>query len=317
MTFTMTVLAATTALVAAAAAAAAPSYSVQTIIYPGDTFTQALGINNASTIAGFHNAAVPQGFVLTLPSTFTPQNFPSSASSMATAINNLGSTAGIYVDRAGTSHGYTDIGGTFTTVDQPGTVFNQALGINAGNTTVGYSSATDVTGLTGEVAYSQSGGVFTDLVLPSNMNSQAVGVNNAGDIVGFYQPTLSTALGFLDVSGTITTVDPFSSPFAQALGINNAGEIVGFWTDPLGNSNGFVDISGVTTTFDVTGASSTVVNGLNDKGQIVGFYVDASGNTDGFVATPIPEPAAWAMMLVGFGGMGAAIRIGRTRLANT
>jgi probable HAF family extracellular repeat protein len=156
--------------------------------------------------------------------------------------------------------------------------------------------------------------VFTDLTLPSNVNSQAVGINNAGDIVGFYQPTSTTALGFLDVGGTITTVDPFSSSFAQALGVSNTGEIVGLWVDNMGANNGFVDIGGVFTTFDVAGASSTVVNGVNDKGQIVGFFVDANGNTDGFVATPIPEPAVWTLALAGFGGLGVALRSRRRTL---
>ncbi|MDB5481461.1 MAG: hypothetical protein JWO83_2514 [Caulobacteraceae bacterium] len=315
MTRHMAVMFATSTLIAATSATATPSYTVKTVQYPGDTFTQLLGINNASTIAGFHGASVAQGFVLTLPNTFTPQNFPGSATSMTTAINNTGSTAGIYVDTAGTSHGHTYVGGSYMTIDEPGTVFNQALGINDGATTVGYSSATDPTGLTGEVAYKQAAGVFTNLVLPSNVNSQAVGINNAGDIVGFYQPTSTTALGFLDVGGIISTVDPFGSTFAQALGISNKGEIVGSWLDAMGVTNGFVDIGGVITTFDVAGASSTVVNGVNDKGQLVGFYVDANGNTDGFVATLVPEPAVWTLMLTGLGGLGAALRSRRGVLA--
>lgn len=106
------------------------TFSVQNISYPGDpTFTQLLGINNAGTIAGTHNGALPQGFTLTLPNTFTSQNFPGAVATRVTAVNNNGSTAGIYVDATGTTQGFTKIGGTFTTVDQPGTKFNQALGI--------------------------------------------------------------------------------------------------------------------------------------------------------------------------------------------
>jgi hypothetical protein len=56
---------------------------------------------------------------------------------------------GIYIDTAGT-HGFTDIGGTFPTVDQPGTAFNQGLGINSSDTTVGYSSAIDPAGMVGQ-----------------------------------------------------------------------------------------------------------------------------------------------------------------------
>jgi probable HAF family extracellular repeat protein len=211
---------------------------------------------------------------------------------MVTGINNNGSTVGIYVDAGGTTHGFSDIG-SFKTIDQPGTVFNQALGINDTNTTVGYSSATDPAGMTGQVAYSQKGGVFTDIVLPANQNSQAVGINNAGDIVGFYMPTATTSIGFEDTpGGHVSTIDPFGSTFTQALGINNEGEIVGFYTDANGVQHGYTDLNGLFTSFDPIGSTSTTINGINDLGQIVGFYVDPNGNTDGFVGTPTPEPSS-------------------------
>jgi PEP-CTERM motif len=37
---------------------------------------------------------------------------------------------------------------------------------------------------------------------------------------------------------------------------------------------------------------------------VVGFFVDAAGNTDGALGTPVPEPAAWLMILAGFAGLG-------------
>ena len=298
----VTVGAATTAV------AGPPTYTIQTVQYPGDTFTQLLGINNSDVIAGFHGSVTAQGFTLTLPASFTSQNYPGSSSSMVTGINGAGDTSGIYVDSAGTSHGYTDVGGVFSTVDEPGTAFNQALGINDGLETVGYSS-TDPTGATSQVAYSQQGGLFTNLVLPSNVDSQAVGVNNAGNIVGFYQPTSTTSVGFLDVGGTITKLDPFGSTFVQALGVSNTGEIVGLYVDGGGNTDGFTDIGGSFTSFVVPGSvGQTVVNGVNDKGQLVGFYTDANDNVDGFVATPVPETSTWGLMTLGLGLIGGALR---------
>jgi hypothetical protein len=289
--------------------ASAISFLVQSISYPGDpAFTQLLGINNGGTIVGTHNSATPQGFTLTLPNTFTSQNFPGSVSTTVTAINSNGDTAGTYVDAGGTSHGFTRVGGTFTTVDQPGTVFNQTLGINASSNTVGYSAATKA-GTTNQMAYSQSGGVFTNInpLLPTNSNSQATGLNNAGNIVGFYMPTNATSIGFLDMGGVITSIDPFGSLFTQALGINNAGEIVGFYDDAGGVQHGYVDIGGVFISFDPAGSDSTTINGVNDLGQIVGFFTDVNDNTIGFVGTPVsatPLPAALPLFATGLGAMG-------------
>jgi hypothetical protein len=297
------------------AAVWATNFNVQSVQFPGDPgFTQLLGINNSGKIAGFHGAVTAQGFTRTPPNSFTNENFPGSAQTMVTGINNAGSTVGIYIDTAGTTHGFTDIGGTFKTVDQGGTVFNQGLGINDSNVTVGYSSATDPAGQVGQKAYSQSGGLFANInaLLPSNQNSQAVGINNAGNIVGFYLPTATTSVGFADIGGAIKTIDPFGSTFTQALGINNLGEIVGFYTDAVGVQHGYTDLGGLFSSFDPTGSVNTTINGINDLGQIVGFYTDANDNTIGFVGTPTPEPAALALVSAGFLLVGV-LRRRRTR----
>ena len=89
--------------------AGAASITVQNVQFPTDpTFTQLLGINNGGIIVGFHGAATAQGFTLSLPNTFTGQNFPGSVQSMVTGINSVGNTVGIYMDAGGTTHGYTE-----------------------------------------------------------------------------------------------------------------------------------------------------------------------------------------------------------------
>src|SRR5690242_2824141 len=96
-------------------------FTFQTVVYPGDTFTQLLGINLSSTIAGYHGATINKGFVLTLPSTFMSQNFPGSAQTQVTGINNVNNTSGFYIDTKGVTHGYLKQGSVFRTVDFPGT----------------------------------------------------------------------------------------------------------------------------------------------------------------------------------------------------
>lgn len=285
-------------LIGASVGMAQPTYLVQTVQFPTDpAFTQLLGINNGATIAGFHGATTAQGFTLTLPNQFTNQNFPGSAQTMVVGINNAGNTAGIYMDTAGFTHGYTDIGGTFKTVDAPGTIFNQALGINDANATVGYFAA-DKAGQIGQQAYIQQGNVFTNINLllpPTNQNSQATGINNAGAVVGFYLPTATTSIGFLDQGGVIRTIDPFNSTFTQALGINNNGDIVGFYTDGNGVQHGYTDINGSFSSFDPAGSVNTTINGINDRGQFVGFAT-IGDNVVGFVGTPVPEPGSLALL---------------------
>lgn len=277
------------------------SFTIQTVQDPNDlAFTELLGINNSGTVAGFFGAVTAKGFTLTLPSSFSNENFPGSAQTIVTGINQNGDTVGIYVDNAGNSHGFTDIGGTFTTVDDPSsTVFNQGLGINNSDATVGYYASTQL-GTTGQTAYSQMGGAFTNinLLLPVNDGSQAAGINNAGNIVGFYMEG-ADSIGFLDVGGTISTIDPFASVFTQALGINNSGEIVGFYLDAMGNQHGYIDMGGVFTSFDPVGSVSTTINGVNDLGQIVGFYTDNNDNVIGFVGSQTPEPGTLTLVSAG------------------
>jgi hypothetical protein len=79
--------------------AAAAVYTFEDINFPNDNFTQLLGVNNATTIAGYHGAGTTpqnpnQGFTVTPPSTFTQENFPASVQTQVVGINNNGDTAG-------------------------------------------------------------------------------------------------------------------------------------------------------------------------------------------------------------------------------
>lgn len=295
--------------------AAGISYTIQTISFPNDNFTQLLGINDAGTTVGFHGATVNQGFTFIPPATFTDTNFPNSAQTQVTGVSSAAANnnkVGFYVDTAGMTHGFINIPGLpagigpFFTVDQPGTAFNQVLGISGvGNRIAGYSSI-DPTGVTLQQAFIGTAGLFGNTftgingLLPANQNSQATGINNAGNAVGFYLPTTDTSVGFLDTGGTISSIDPFGSTFTQALGINNAGEIVGFYVDANGVQHGYTDIGGVLSSFDPEGSANTTINGVNSLGQLVGFAT-IDDNVVGFVATPTPEPASWE--LLGFAGV--------------
>ena len=166
------------------------------------TFTQALGINDSSIIVGYGNGTTFNGFQLVLPANFTRQNVPGAdGGTQVIGISGTGTTVGFSIT-GGVTNGFAQNGGTFTTVNQPGTAFNQVLGINkSGTVAAGYSS-TDPAGATLQKAFTVSGGPsfaspsFTDInaLLPTNFNSQATGVNDAGSVVGFYDTGGGTVL---------------------------------------------------------------------------------------------------------------------------
>jgi hypothetical protein len=290
------------------------------IIDPSNpTFTQALGINSSDTIAGYGNGSIFNGFTLTLPpvaANFTRLNFPGAdGGTQVIGISNgtPPTTVGFYVV-GGVTNGFANTGGqggTFTTVDDPGFAFTQLLGINGSGTAAGYWTH-DATGATGQLAGIVTGGpgftspTFTGInhLLPTNDNSQATGVNDLGWVVGFYQegPNSSPLFtAFVDKSGAISTFEFPGSTSTQALGVNDLGEIVGDYV--LGGEMfGFLWDNGVFTTINPPGATSSTANGINDAGKIVGFYTNAGGSTIGFAT--VPEPSTWAMMLLGFAGLG-------------
>jgi uncharacterized membrane protein len=282
------------------------------------TFTQALGINDSSTIVGYGNTTIFNGFTLTLPpvaANFARLNFPGAdGGTQVIGISNGASpaTVGFYI-KGGVTNGFANTGGpggTFATIDAPGFAFTQLLGVEqSGQRAAGYWT-TDSTGATGQIAGTVSA-LFTGLSftkidnLPTNDNSQATGVNDAGEVVGFYQngPNSSPIFtAFVDNAGTITHFEFPGSASTQALGVNDQGDIVGDYV--LGGETfGFLWDDGKFITINPPGVTSSTANGINDLGQIVGFYTNAGGSTIGF-ETRIPEPSTWAMMLAGFAGLG-------------
>src|ERR1700739_3999730 len=188
-------------------------FSFRTVIFPADTFTQLLGINDFEVIAGYHGSGAPghpnKGFVFTFPHNFTPENFPNSAQTQVIGINNEGHTDGFYIDTAGTTHGFLDISGTFTTVDFDATTFNQLLGVNNFDQAAGYYM--DAAGIFHHYLFDNNGKVFLLIIIPlptgGTASAQATGINDRGSISGFYIDNAGKNHGFLIAKGTFFTLD--------------------------------------------------------------------------------------------------------------
>jgi probable HAF family extracellular repeat protein len=274
------------------AALAQTSYSFQTVNYPGDSFTQLLGINNSGDIAGYHGFAVNSGFTYSLKTgNFTTENYPKAAMTQVIGINNEPfKTTGFYVLKNGKTYGFTDYQGTFVSVSYPKTPFNQLLSQNDFGQAAGYySTKADGSGPDHAYVYDEFGGVFELFSIPGSTSAQATGINNAGDVCGFTVDGAGNNHGWLKSQGHFTILDaPDAAGFTQALGLNNNGQVVGDYTDAGGLTHGFVytvSSNSWQTVDDPNGVGSTLVNGINDKGMLVGFYGDSPIN-DGFVATP-------------------------------
>lgn len=269
-------------------------YSFDDVNYPGDTFTQLLGINNTGGIAGYHNFNQNSGFTLVLPKSFTTENFPGSMQTQVIGINNNAKTVGFYIDPAGLTHGFQHVANPvlWATVDFPGSKFNQLLGQNDIHQAAGYySMSTNNTTPDFPYIYDEIGGVFEVLYIPgATGGAQATGINNAGQISGFFIDSKGVNHGFYISQGNFLRLDYPRSTFTQATGLNNVNEVVGTYLDLGGMSHGFVyNVSTKTWTSvdDPNGIGTTVVNGTNDKHQLVGFWGTAPTNT-GFVATLLP-----------------------------
>jgi hypothetical protein len=279
---------------------AANKYTFMTINNAKDlTFNQLLGINNAGTICGYFGSGATghpnKGYCVNPPyaqANFNSQNFPGSVQTQVVAIDNIGNTAGFWIDGNNTNFGFIQWNAVFTSYVNPktkrGTV-NQLLGLNDMGIAAGFY--VDKTGVSHAYTLNQNTGAFTMIVPPGGNNSQAAGIDNAGDVSGFLTSSTGTVVSYLLRNNTFSEFSFPNSTNTQALGMNNKDQIVGSYLDAAGASHGFVlshplTNAKFTTVDDPNGIGTTVVNGTNDLGQLVGFYVDGAGNTNGFLATP-------------------------------
>src|SRR5262245_23963808 len=94
--------------------ATAAAYTFQTLDNAADpTFNQLLGINAQGLVAGYFGSGEAghpnKGYLLSPPyeqPDFGAENFPGSAQTQVTGLNNLGDTTGFWVGTNGTSHGF-------------------------------------------------------------------------------------------------------------------------------------------------------------------------------------------------------------------
>jgi hypothetical protein len=217
--------------------------------------------------------------------TFTTIDVPGATNTLAGGLNNLDHIVGYYTQSDGIFHGFLDVGGMFTSIDDPtATSGTGASDISGSDQIVGSYNFTDPSHpLEGAHGFLLSGGVFTGIDYPAVgvTSTTPVGINDLGDVVGLYRMN-SPGTGFLLSGGAYTSIMvPFAnSCCTHASGINNAGQIVGQYKTPDDTAppQGFLKTGATYTTINYPGATRTTLEGINNSGDIVGNEQTAGAN---------------------------------------
>ncbi len=173
---------------------------------------------------------------------------------------------------------------SFTTIDVPGALGTDAIGVWNGQVVGVYE---DSSGVSHGYLWSASGN-FTAIDVPGTSPGNPYGTRaygiSAGQIVGAFDGN-NMIQGYVR-SADGTTYTPINVPgasYTEARGIDG-GQIVGLYQDNQNPSyHGFIlNPDGSFTTLNVPGAQASEALGISN-GQVAGFYVDGNGNVDGFL----------------------------------
>ena len=334
---------ATVALLAAAAPAEAARYAFTTIdgpASPGLFGTAVTDLNNRGEATGYYVDLGPPAFpngpptpvysafvVNTDGSGFTTINRPGYAQTGASGVNDSGSVVGVSVVVAPIGGGFLrDASGTFSDIDPSSggltAIYSEAIGIDDAGDVTGYFVSSVPNGATSLQPYAHGfidrGGDFTQFDVPADLGfgTELAGITSGGELAGAFldnSPAHDLQSFTWTASGGFQVVSVPGATSVEAGGINDKGDLVGSaLTDdpasPLGYvAAGFLSSGGTLTPISVPGAVSTEPLGVNDSGQISGLYIDRTG-IHGFIGSPVPEPAAWTVMLLGLAALGATLR---------
>ncbi len=243
----------------------------------------ALAINDAGQSVGVSDA----GAVLWSPSgkATVLQDAGGQGSSQPTAINAFGQSVGYSRTASGAYEAvlWSPSGKATVLQDAGGEGFSQPNAINAAGWSVGFSNAATASFGQDAVLWSPSGKATVLQDAGGQGISGAFDINDLGWSVGeSFTPGFNSDAVLWSPSGNVTDLGTVLGPAwsdTEALGINDLGDIFGNG-NYQGGSYGFL----------------LTPNGVNSWSLA---SISAAP-----LADPVPEPSTWAMMLVGFAGLG-------------
>ena len=198
---------------------------------------------------------------------------------------------------------------SFKEVAVPGAENTSFSGINDAGVITGHFGGRDptnqVNGFT-YTAFTYDGSSYSTFSAPGAWGTFARGINSQGVVVGEYGLIAGGGGAFIYDGGSFTLVNAPGAENTNFSGINDKGLIAGHFggRDPASQGNGFsytaftYDGSSYST-FSVPGAWGTFARGINSQGVVVGEF-GRDGIPAAYIATPVPEPTTWALLLAGF-----------------
>lgn len=190
---------------------------------------------------------------------------------------------------------------------------SSAIGINNAGQIVGISLTAGPVGQ----AFLYENGLMKGLgTLPGASSSSALAINSSGAIVGYSEnPGSVDPRAFLYINGKmrdLSTDSPGGPEWAHsiALAIGDSGTILGYAFNKNADDasyKAFIDSNGAMVDLNSLvvngqGWHLRVANGINHSGQIIG-YGSYEGEIRAFLLTPVPEPSALALSVLGAVGL--------------
>ena len=314
------------ALLASLPVLAGPTYLVYSAPAGGAGSTVVSGVNNAGDYVGWClNSNYYVGFSHDQSgySAVGPADSAGGPGTHPEQINDSSQIVGYYQNSSGLFRGFIDNGGTYTSLDAPGSLSTLIYGNNNSGLAVG--TYQDGSGATHGFSYTSSGG-FSTIDVAGAVATYVYGVDDAGDVVGSYFDGTNTHAFFMAAGGAPTTIDVPGSTDTVVRDINNLGQIVGWYDTCAGCPQiGFLLQGGNYTSISLDPNASTYLVGINDNSQVLvdllgpmligGTYLGSDVGLLMGVGGPeppnppaVPEPATGLLMAAG----GAAlIALGR------
>lgn len=292
-----------TSVIAPTAAAQTPpasQYTYTKIMYPGSSWTEVAGINDAGQIVGTYSvvSGVVHGFTYQngVYSTF---NVPGMAHNYLFGINDAGQIVGGVSEilPRGPYHATLFSGGAWNLYDFPGNETDgraiNAFGHIAGIYNAGYG--------TPDHGFMKVGDVYTSIDYPGASVTYVFGLNDAGYVTGTYRDVQGMLRGFTYYQGVFASLTYPGATETYLGGINNSNTAVG-WKVEGGKVHSFAVNGGsyrpVIVPFAT--AANTKARAINDLGQVVGTYTSSDCPVGcAFLATPAPTLTAMCQQTVG------------------